>query len=755
MDNRPRKTLTDYMVIGISPALIMAMVGSLLFYLLTVFYQGQYGGRLNFIFAMFVMAIVLIARISMEEGIEYATLFAVPLAIVTMVAMVRFVQIQGPLANYSILINFGLIALIWWSAHKLTWDCTLIDDSEDASGEGLLQGMGFDAETVEHQATEHVESARPEPNESAPEGRRQKQPDSDVPLWWQRMVHRRHRPHTPGVWVVYYAIAALPLFAIGQWLIPAEYVDARASAFRQLVVYVGSALALLLTTSFLGLRRYLRQRKLEMPADMAGVWLGIGTIMILTLLAFCVLLPRPGAAVKISQLPFSFGSPDHNRTHPKALGNDGPEQPQQATRTRQDASRSGPNAPTQQNSKGKQSGASQQQGSTQSGRSQPGQQGQQKQQGNAGSRQSRQSDTSGKSGKSAQASGNQQSCNRSEQASNRQETGSQTSGQKHNDATTRSKDSAGKNQQPGNRDDRSNAKQSDSGEKRQADSQGARQNKPGGEQPRNNQPRGNQQQGKQQQGGQQQGGQQQGGQQQNSDSRQTQENRRSGSRFAKDRQPGQQNSQQQSRSDNNRSSQASSSDSSSVTGVLSKIASGFGTLVKLLFWIALIGIVAYFAWKHWDRVLAALSQLIEDLKNLLARLLGGRRDSDEASAETDAVEQGESFKPFADFSDPFRGGVAPRYSTEQLVRHTFEALEAWGRERGCPRDAEQTPLEFARRLAVDHPNLAVEAQQLADLYSRVAYGHERIGKERRSVLEQLWRYMRNTAAMPPPPVATP
>ncbi len=80
MATRQKQTLMDYMVIGISPALIMALVGSLLFFLLTVFYHGQYDGRLMFIFAMFVMAIVLIARISMEEGIEYATLFAIPLA---------------------------------------------------------------------------------------------------------------------------------------------------------------------------------------------------------------------------------------------------------------------------------------------------------------------------------------------------------------------------------------------------------------------------------------------------------------------------------------------------------------------------------------------------------------------------------------------------------------------------------------------------------------------------------------------------
>ena len=113
MSHRPKPTLMDYMVVGISPALIMAMVGSLLFYLLLVFYHGQYGGRLNFIFAMFVMAIVLIGRISMERGIEYASLFALPLGLVTMMAMARFVRISGPLAEFSLLINFGLIALVY------------------------------------------------------------------------------------------------------------------------------------------------------------------------------------------------------------------------------------------------------------------------------------------------------------------------------------------------------------------------------------------------------------------------------------------------------------------------------------------------------------------------------------------------------------------------------------------------------------------------------------------------------------------
>ena len=77
MARRLHKTLVDYLVIAISPALIIAMVGSLVFFLFEVFYQGNFHGRLQYIFALFVIGTVLIGRISIEEGRERAALFAI------------------------------------------------------------------------------------------------------------------------------------------------------------------------------------------------------------------------------------------------------------------------------------------------------------------------------------------------------------------------------------------------------------------------------------------------------------------------------------------------------------------------------------------------------------------------------------------------------------------------------------------------------------------------------------------------------
>src|SRR6185295_13345175 len=85
------------------------------------------------------------------------------------------------------------------------------------------------------------------------------------PPWWETLWEPDRRPHAPGVWVVYFSLAALPLFGIGGWFVPSADGPRRALVFGLLVIYVACGMGLLLATSFLGLRRYLRQRKLEMP----------------------------------------------------------------------------------------------------------------------------------------------------------------------------------------------------------------------------------------------------------------------------------------------------------------------------------------------------------------------------------------------------------------------------------------------------------------------------------------------------------
>jgi hypothetical protein len=289
--SKPQQSLADYVTIALSPLLIMALVGSLVFFLLEVLYSGQFEAKLRWTMFFFVFAMVLVARISIELSAEKAGLYGLAMIAVCWLALSRYIEYpEGtPLASFGWLINLGLMVLIWWSAHRLTWDCTYIDDTVDASGQGVLEAAGLDQE-----APPAKDSAEGTAVAGSP-----KQPKNQPALlaWWDR--YRRYReeqlrkPHTPGVWVVYFSLAALPLFGLGQALIPAEETERRRYVFWLMVYYVASGLGLLLTTCFLGLRRYLRQRKLQMPAAMTGIWLALGGGLVVVLMVFGALLPRP------------------------------------------------------------------------------------------------------------------------------------------------------------------------------------------------------------------------------------------------------------------------------------------------------------------------------------------------------------------------------------------------------------------------------------------------------------------------------
>jgi len=291
---RLQKTMADYVAIALTPLLIMILVGSLVFFLLEISYSGQFETRLKWILFWFVLGSVLVSRISIEQGSEHAAVFGAVLALATGVVILRLVDFAIP--------ALCLLGVVWWCVKKLTWDCSFIDDNEDASGEGLLQVAGFD-DSAEFDSRDNSTSTeagetndvvdKDVPDAASPDDEAQQPEDRAA---------SDNRPHAPGLWVVYFSLAALPMFGIGQLLIPSGDADGRDYGFRLLWVYVAAGLGLLLTTSFLGLRRYLRQRRLRMPAAVTGLWIGLGAGLIVTILLLCILLPRPNASYSITAL---------------------------------------------------------------------------------------------------------------------------------------------------------------------------------------------------------------------------------------------------------------------------------------------------------------------------------------------------------------------------------------------------------------------------------------------------------------------
>jgi hypothetical protein len=617
MSQPDRRTLADFVAIAISPVLIMALVGSLIFFLVEVLYVGQYEGSLLYILFFYVFGAVLVSRMAMtQESSNRATIYGLVLGAVTWLGLQRFVEYPSgtPAAEWGWAFHIGFIALSWWCAHRLTWDCTMIEDEEDASGAGLLQAAGLE--------NARDESASPTPEPETKPGRKKDRTPAFI-AWWLRYQRyreeRRRRPRTPGVWVVYFSLAALPLYGLGQSLIPPEDTARRRYVFWLMTIYVASGLGLLLTTCFLGLRRYLRQRKATMPKAMTGVWLLTGVTFILLFLVLGVVLPRPSPEYALVKLPWQPNSQKREASRSAVRGNEAGE---------------GEGRPGAEGKKDEQAGAEGNQG---------------KQQGEPG----RVSARRGEPGR----------------VSARRTEGGQ--GEK-------------------------NGKRAAKGDKKgqSARNQGGRP----GERPK-------------------------------------QENKAGGGTDRK------QDSDQ-------RQGSKSPTPSSPSLPQLS------GQLARILKWIVLIVfglVIAFLLLRALLRFLANFtgwaSQLLDSLRAFWESLWGRRKvQGEEAAGE--GGERPFPPVPFSSFADPFQGGRAERMSPAELVRYSFEALQAWAQERKLARQPGETPLEFVARLAGEAPVLEESMTRLADYYTGLAYARRRLGDECRQPLREFWQVLIEVAERP-------
>ena len=86
--------------------------------------------------------------------------------------------------------------------------------------------------------------------------------------------------------------------------------------------------------------------------------------------------------------------------------------------------------------------------------------------------------------------------------------------------------------------------------------------------------------------------------------------------------------------------------------------------------------------------------------------------------------------------------MANKLPLDQLIKYSFEAFEAWARERGFARTLDQTPHEFAEQVAQSGAGVSQEAMRLAELYSRAAYSRESMPQASGQYLQQLWRQLK-------------
>jgi len=661
-ESKLKPTSLDYALAALSPGLIILMIGSLVCFLLCTLYQGEFPARLMWILGLFTFASVLISRIAIEQSRAQSLVYLGLLGGATLFVAPQFFVVDGPMASFSLPILVTLLTLIAFLADRITMDATSVDDASESNGEGLLQSLGL------------LKRANANPKQGK-------------------------RKHNPGVWILYFALLAIPVFGLGQLFIQAA--PARKLAFVCMIAYLFSALALLVVISLLSLRKYVRQRGVEMESSLSAKWLTAGISSTLGLIILMAILPFPMLSSNMMELPFritsrtdlsssrwgwgkegagntgqSGDSQDHpavqqtpaaNQQPPKNQSSNGqavqaqPGNGNSASNSKDNDSRSGNspdqgNSPSAANSNGSSPGGS---GAT----------------GPGSSNQNKNSNSSGE-----KPSGEKSSDEKKRPGGQESESKSQASGDKQNGEQDAS------NQDPSNdrktADRNPNDKSKDPANAQQAAQQAA----------------------------------------QNADSKQQNQ------REARDKP---------------QESQRNESQSPSLS-----IEWNLGATMRWLILAGLLLVTLIYGIRYRQQIMLALRDFLHRWFGWLSPASDETTGSDTPSANDPAIQQ----TRFSSLSDPFQESPS---DPNKIVRRLFVATATWASEHRVHRRDDETPEEFLRRLGRKYSEIQEPLLHLGMLYSRLAYAQKSVPINEARSLRPMWDWLvdhaPHTHHVPPPP----
>ncbi len=744
--NRPAlNPVINQLLQVVGPALIGLMVGSIVWFLIEIFYRGPHNGRLCWIFGLFSAAAVLVSRISIESGRERSWIFAVPLAGATI--FVAATLIQGGFLWLPMLVAFVLFVL--WAADRLTWDCTVIDRSRDASAVGLMElakrklGWGKAGAEEKRDREQEQEHEHEHEHEKDSQGEESKYTASDARagnLFLSLLGLRRGR-NTPGLWTMGFAGAALLVFGFGQLFVIRDAEWGYGWVALLFGVFLGSTIALLTLTSLLGLERYLLGRQLELPPGLARRWMTVGLTLAALVAMITFLVPKPNLSGRLESAAAWLTSRSRDPSS-MAFGKDGVNQGADARSTTNEKTEGQPagsnppdNAPHRAG-KPDESGAGQPAGSQPPGGNQPG--------GNqSGGSQPGGNKPGGRQPGGSQPGGSQPGGNQP----GGQQSGSSQSNNQQQDSSPSSDGQAGSNSDPGgqkpasgNREQGQNSPAADTSEGQPPQSgagdnagpQGGKGNSdqkaaddktdPGDKQTENENPLN-----KQDDDG--------------SGQKDREPRRENGSNAAGSPHP--EPPKNRGNAAGGRPEQAAPeaqpSPASQGSGWLSSAAGFMARWIAILCGLLALAVAGWLFREEIRRFLVDLRAWWESLFAPKEQAATGSR----ARAATSAILAQRSF---LSLSNPFRDGRHQQLPAADLARESFEALETLAGELGAGRPEDSTPHEFAEAVAGNHSRLATAARQLAAVYNAVAYGSGRLTASQLGQLREAWQQMEQFAA---------
>jgi len=665
----------DYLLASIAPFFIIGMIGSLVFFLITVCYQGSYTQRLMWILGLYTVASVLIARIAIEQSRTLSYAYMLALAGAALLVTPQFFVVTGPMAIFSFPILIALLVIVAVLADRITFDCTSMNEQVQSSGVGILQSLGL------------IQSERNAAEKEKPNLR--KSDNQQIEPTPSERKTANSRKHNPGVWVLYFALLALPLFGLGQLIV--QNPEDRSWAFKCLFLYLLCSLCLLVLIALLSLRKYLRERGVPMETSFAIRWLAIGMLSVFAMLCVLSLLPLPGKSLLSMDMPFRITSRDDLKTSRWGWGPEGvpkeggkPGQPQDGGKPQGEPAPKQPNVgPENQRQPGAVEQASGKQGDGKQG---DGKQGDGKQ-------------GDGKQGEGKQGEGKQGEGKQGEgkQGNGKQGDGKQGDGKQGDGKQGDGKQGEGK---------QGEGKQSE-GQKQGVSSEG----------PKNKQTD--------------QASKGEKGDSQNEDERD-----------GKTEEKGEKQDQQKQQEPGNAGNQPKPQEQQQAPPPTQSMSIqwNFSAAFQWLAMFVLAIVAVVFGIRYRQQLLQAWTEF----RDWLNALLGRKTRIQVPVVDENVTLIEDPFPPFQSFGNPFTAGN--RWTREQIVRHMYRATVSWGYEHRVVRRDDETPEEFMRRLARRFPQQQELLSMLGQLYNRIAYARGTVRNEEMKPMGDLWRWLSETEA---------
>ena len=665
-EKKARPESLDFLLAAIAPVFIIGMIGSLVYFIIIVCYEGPFTSRLMWILGLYTVAAVLIARIAIEQSRQLAFTYMFALGAATLFVTPQFMTISGPLAIFSLPILIGLLVMVAVLADRITFDCTSMNEQQQSTGVGLLQSLGLVKSERNASSTNAAVKTTTE-SEGAT--------GSATATIAKKPSQRRHNP---GVWVLYFALFALPLFGLGQLVIKSS-IDRR-WAFTYLFVYLLSSLFLLVLISLLSLRKYLRERGVPMETAFAIRWLAVGMTSVFVVLFLLSMLPIPSYSLLSMDMPFRFTSREDLKANKLGWGKEGVpgEGPQMGK-----------------GEEGKEQGE-QDQGEDGDNPRQPNDQ-----------NQNGQNNGQGKAGDKPNGNGESKSPSKSSSQQGDKEGGKQQGGKQQGEKQSSDKQQGKEDQvdqrqseaQDGSKREASKSKENDTSKQDNAENEKGEREKDAQPVPKENDPQRAPKREPPQ-----------------GDKPPPQEQKKGGNQPRPDNAPEPEPPQK--------------NPSMSIQW-------NFPALVQWLVMLVLLVVALIFGIKYRKELMQAIMDFGDWVSQLFGRKKKLLNPADQLVEGETAI--ADFYPPFSSFSNPFHSGSG--WSREQMVRHLYLAVLSWGYERRVIRSEEETPEEFIRRLARRFPEQQESLSMLGRFYSRIAYARGTISSSEIKPMMELWQWL--------------